>query len=105
MAEKVSRTSGTQSLRPRARIMRTLGDELISDETVAVIELVKNAYDADATRVLVHFHGPLEIGKGKIEVIDNGHGMDLETIQTAWMEPATLVKKRRTRSESGRRRV
>ena len=103
MAEKVN--SGAQPLRPRARILRTLGDELISSETVALIELVKNAYDADATRVLVRFHGPLEIGKGKIEVIDNGHGMSLETIQTAWMEPATLVKKRRTRSESGRRRV
>lgn len=38
------------ALRPRARILRTLGEELISNETVAVIELVKNAYDADATR-------------------------------------------------------
>lgn len=105
MVEQVSKISGMQSLRPRARILRTLGDELISSETVALIELVKNAYDADATRVLVRLQGPLEIGKGKIEVIDNGHGMDLKTIQTTWMEPATLVKRRRTRSESGLRRV
>jgi signal transduction histidine kinase len=97
--------SGTQPLRPRARILRTLGDELISSETVALIELVKNAYDADATRVLVRFCEPIEIDKGKIEVIDNGHGMSLETIRTTWMEPATLVKRRRTRSESGLRRV
>lgn len=41
-----------RALRPRARILRTLGDELISSETVAVIELVKNAYDADATLYL-----------------------------------------------------
>jgi Histidine kinase-, DNA gyrase B-, and HSP90-like ATPase len=88
MAEAVAQTSGTQALRPRARILRTLGDELISSETVAVIELVKNAYDADATRVLVRFQEPLEIGQGMIEVIDNGHGMSLETIQNAWMEPA-----------------
>jgi len=90
MAEVTAQTSGTKALRPRARILRALGDELISSETVAVIELVKNAYDADATRVLVRFQKPLEIGQGMIEVIDNGHGMSLETIQNAWMEPATL---------------
>lgn len=105
MTEQTTKNSGTRSLRPRARILRTLGDELISSETVALIELVKNAYDADATRVLVRFHAPLEIGAGKIEIIDNGHGMDLRTIQTAWLEPATLSKKRRTQSESGLRRV
>jgi hypothetical protein len=105
MVEPASRISGTQSLRPRARILRTFGDELISSETVAVIELVKNAYDADTTRVLVRFHEPLEIGRGRIEVIDNGHGMSLETMQTTWMEPATLFRKRQQRSERYGRRV
>jgi signal transduction histidine kinase len=85
--------------------MRTLGEEHISSQKVAIIELVKNAYDADATRVQVRFHGPLEIGAGCIEVIDNGHGMSLETIQTTWMEPATIIKKRNTRSEERYRRV
>jgi signal transduction histidine kinase len=105
MTEPVSQISGAQPLRPRARILRTLGDELISSEMVAVIELVKNAYDADATRVLVRFQGSLEIGKGRIEVIDNGHGMSLKTIRTVWMEPATLMRKRRPRSEKRGRRV
>lgn len=80
-------------LRPRARLLRTLGEELISNEVVAVIELVKNAYDADATNVLIKFIGPLEIGTGAIEIIDNGHGMELETIKTVWMEPATPSKR------------
>jgi signal transduction histidine kinase len=97
--------SGARSLRPRARILRTFGDELISSETVALVELVKNSYDADATRVLVRFEGPLEAGEGLLEVIDNGHGMSLETIQDAWMEPATLYRKRDTHSEGLRRRV
>jgi hypothetical protein len=44
-----SSQSVTLSLRPRARLLRTIGDELISSEMVAVIELVKNAYDAEAT--------------------------------------------------------
>jgi signal transduction histidine kinase len=96
---------GAMTLRPRAQILRRIGDELVSSETVAVIELVKNAYDADATRVLVRFQEPLEIGQGMIEVIDNGHGMSLETIQNAWMEPATLMKKRQIRSEQRGRRV
>ena len=96
---------GAMTLRPRAQILCRIGDELVSSETVAVIELVKNAYDADATRVLVRFQEPLEIGQGMIEIIDNGHGMSLETIQNAWMEPATLMKKRQTRSEQRGRRV
>jgi HSP90 family molecular chaperone len=105
MAEPASQISGTQALRPRARILRTFGNELTSSETVAVIELVKNAYDADATRVLIRFQGPLEIGQGRIEVMDNGHGMSLETIQSTWMEPATLFRKRQQRSEQYSRRV
>ena len=85
-------------------MLRTLGEELISNEIVAVIELVKNAYDADATRVLIRFVGPLEPGKGRIEVMDNGHGMDLKTVQTVWMEPATPSKRDRPRSEKFKRR-
>ncbi|MBI4028541.1 MAG: ATP-binding protein [Verrucomicrobia bacterium] len=85
------------ALRPRARLLRTLGEELISNEVVAIIELVKNAYDADATHVLIRFTGPLEPGKGCIDVIDNGHGMELETVQTVWMEPATPSKRGKLR--------
>lgn len=92
------------ALRPRARLLRTLGDELISNEIVAIIELVKNSYDADATRVMIRFIGPLEPGKGCIEVVDNGHGMELKTVQTVWMEPATPSKRVRPRSAKFKRR-
>jgi len=50
----------TLQLRPRARFLRTFGDELISSESVAVVEIVKNAYDADASHVLVRLIGLLE---------------------------------------------
>src|SRR5947208_550163 len=73
MPSRDSMRHGASRLRPRTQMLRRIGDELISSETVAVIELVKNAYDADATRVLVRFQGPLEIGQGRIEVMDNGH--------------------------------
>jgi signal transduction histidine kinase len=98
-------TSGSRALRPRARIIHTLGDELVSSATVALSELVKNSYDADSTRVMVRFQESLKKGQGRIEVIDNGNGMDLDIIQTAWLEPATNTKKRRTRSDRKKRRV
>ena len=95
----------SQALRPRARILRTLGDELISSEIVALIELVKNSYDADASVVLIRFQDSLQAGEGQIEVIDDGNGMSLNTIQSTWMEPATFSKKRETKSERKGRRV
>ncbi|MDI6694277.1 MAG: ATP-binding protein [Anaerolineales bacterium] len=100
-----NQTIGEGFFRPRARIMRTLGDELISSETVALLELVKNAYDADATDVDIIFEGPFKKGQGKIIVIDNGHGMGLETIQNTWLEPATLYRRRNKFSEEKKRRV
>jgi signal transduction histidine kinase len=105
LSNEVPQAASRKVLRPRARILRTIGDELISSETVAVIELVKNAYDADATRVLVSYQAPLELGKGVIEVIDNGHGMSLDIIQESWMEPATLTKRNKKYSKYFNRRV
>ena len=78
--------------RPRARIIRTIGDQLISGPEAAVIELVKNAYDADASFVTIKFVPPLVAGDGRITVRDDGHGMTLEDIQDKWMEPATSAK-------------
>ena len=93
------------SFRPRARIMRTLGNELISNDQVAVIELVKNSFDADATKILIKFVEPLEVNKGAIEIIDNGSGMSLDILKKAWMEPATPTKKIATKSKKFERRV
>lgn len=103
MDKKLSK--GFEILRPRARIIRTLGDELISNETVAIIELVKNSYDADAKQVTVRFVGPLEKGKGRIEVIDNGTGMTFDIIKSAWMEPASISKAGKKRVTGKRRRI
>lgn len=93
------------ALRPRARIMKTLGSELISNDAVAVIELVKNAYDAEASRVLIKFAGPLLPGQGRIEIFDDGFGMTLDVVRGAWMEPATPGKRQKTSSGSRDRRV
>ncbi|GGE22819.1 hypothetical protein GCM10011529_31780 [Polymorphobacter glacialis] len=89
--------------RPRARIIRTIGDQLISGPEAAVIELVKNSYDADASYVTVKFVPPLIPGAGSIVVQDDGHGMALEDIQEKWMEPATTAKVNNRRSPSKNR--
>src|SRR5438105_5060507 len=81
---------GFASFQPRARLLKLIGAELISDEVVAVTELVKNAHDADATSVTIRFISTAE--QGRIEVIDDGLGMDRQTLLTGWMEPAGSTK-------------
>lgn len=95
--------SGSGALRPKARLLRTLGSDLISSDKVALIELVKNSYDADANVVVIRFLGPLAEGDGRIEVWDDGHGMDVTTLQRSWLDIATDTKRRRPRSDGGRR--
>src|SRR3954447_7406772 len=91
--------------RPRARIIRTIGDQLISGPEAAVIELVKNAYDADASFALIKFRPPLQPGKGKIVFTDDGAGMTLADIQNKWMEPATTSKTATRLSAKKQRRM
>ena len=69
----------SQSFRPRARILRLLGDELIGNDRLAIFELVKNAYDADANEVIVR----LDLNTDEdpmITVSDDGEGMNLNTL-------------------------
>lgn len=89
-------------MRPRARLISLLGDELISDEPVAVVELVKNAYDADAKKVEVIFENNRSGIPERLIIKDDGHGMDLDTVIGGWFEPGTILKKQNDRSPEGR---
>lgn len=51
--------------RPRARLLPALGNQLIKDEGIALFELVKNAYDADATRPVVTLRNIDDPKKGR----------------------------------------
>ena len=103
MSNNLSLTgSGVARIRPRARLISLIGEELISDEPVAVVELVKNAFDADASRVEVRFAGDDPDRPVSILVKDDGIGMSLETVLNAWLEPGTVLKKRADRSPGGR---
>lgn len=73
----------------KPRLLRLLGDQLIRDANVAVFELVKNAYDADATKCQVTIENADDPAKARIEIEDNGCGMDRDVIQNIWMVIAT----------------
>lgn len=73
--------------RPRARLLQILGDQLIGSARLAVFELVKNAYDADADTVTVTLKD-IDTARRTIIVDDDGDGMSLETIRDIWLVPA-----------------
>lgn len=78
--------------KPRARLLAQLGDQLIKNEHIAVIELIKNAYDADATFCKIILDNFTDQELGTITIIDNGNGMNLDVIENAWLEPGSDSK-------------
>src|ERR1043165_3856496 len=80
--------------RVKPRLLRLLGDQLIRDANLAVFELVKNAYDADATRCSVTIEHPDSPTRARLEIEDNGSGMDEEVIRNVWMVIATDFRAR-----------
>jgi signal transduction histidine kinase len=71
-------------------LLRELGEKLVETVHLALIELVKNAYDADATEVTISF---VEGRKGtEIHIIDNGTGMNFDAVRQYWMRIATTNK-------------
>ncbi|MGL0950941.1 sensor histidine kinase [Vibrio vulnificus] len=92
-------------LKPRARLIRTIGDKLISGPEAAIIELVKNSYDADSPSVEIVISPPTLTNNGKITINDFGHGMTYNNILNDWLEPATDIKSKDTKSKSGKRTV
>lgn len=73
---------------------RLIGRELITDRVTAVFELVKNAYDANATEVIVDF---FDVSKNnsnsRITIRDNGIGMSFIDIRDKWMVVGTNSKR------------
>ncbi len=76
-----------------AGLLYQLGEQLVARRSVALAELIKNAYDADATKVSVLLEGVTKPG-GTIIVEDNGTGMTFEQVRDQWMRIATDDKVR-----------
>lgn len=74
-------------------VFKLLGSQLISDKFTAIIELVKNSYDANATEVKIDFIDSQDPEKGKIIISDNGFGMSKNDIQNKWMKIGTNNKR------------
>ena len=91
-----------------AAVVFRLGEELITDVVQALVELVKNSYDADATwvNITIRTRARNEWGRkyakatGAILVEDDGQGMDRRTIQRGWLTIANSPK--RTEKAAGR---
>src|SRR5258708_36150556 len=78
---------------------RLLGRELITDRITALFELVKNCYDANATKVNVIFENVQDRNIGKILIRDDGEGMSIDDIKNKWMVVGTNKKKRKKISD------
>lgn len=89
-------------IRPAGRHLITIGEDLIHDHHAAVLELVKNAYDADSFNVTVN----LSIGKDEESIViiveDDGHGMTRDTVVNHWLVPSTTNKLQKRKSPDGR---
>lgn len=105
---------GILTPRPHARIITMIGNQLIRNEKVALMELLKNSYDADASWVQIRFinfdkkDNELKINKNSIiEIEDDGLGMSFEIIRKSWINPASpykflLKKKGEEKTKKGR---
>src|SRR5690606_4862996 len=78
--------------KPRARLLLQLGDQLIKNESIALVELVKNSYDADANFVNIYMENVDEPQKGVIIIEDDGYGMSKDTVENVWLEPGSDFK-------------
>ena len=79
-------------------LFRELGELLVGRDSTALIELIKNAYDADATEVTVYGEQLDQPGGGRIHIVDNGVGMDAEDFEKGFLRVASRLK------EQGERR-
>ena len=73
-------------------LFRELGELLVGRDSTALIELIKNAYDADATEVIVHGENLDEPERGRIVVMDNGTGMTRDQFITGFLRIASRLK-------------
>lgn len=84
------------------RVFAALGADLVTNDVVAVIELVKNSYDAFASNVSIRFQADPKEGE-YIEIEDDGQGMSKDIIGNVWCLVATPYRQENPYSKSGRK--
>lgn len=93
----------TKNFQVDARVVLALGRDSIKDHTTALIELVKNCYDADATKVEIEI--VVNINEPYIRIADNGTGMTEEDIDTKWLRIGFSEKIIEKFTDGGRRKT
>lgn len=79
-----------------ARIVEQLGQQLVPSDLMALAEIVKNAYDADASNVVIDY---IDDGDEPMLIIeDDGSGMTFEALRMGWMHIGTANKVSHPRS-------
>jgi signal transduction histidine kinase len=91
--------------RASARLQRLFGRDLIPDDDSAVEELVKNAYDSNASVVTISIVRPSGDRDGQIEIKDNGFGLSLREFERVWMQAGYSEKTGQPLPETGRIQV
>lgn len=86
-----------------AGVIDRLGNELVARQETAVSELVKNAYDADATKVTLTFADAEKTG-GTLIIYDDGVGMNREELINGFMRISSNIKKENPYSDNYRRK-
>ena len=92
------------SVKASSHIITLLGDELIGSNSLALFELVKNSYDADASFVRIHFENLLK-ENSKIIIEDDGVGMSVETLSNAWLTIGTDYKRQEVKQSKTKHRT
>ena len=85
--------------RVSAELKNILGRDLITSDNIAVLELVKNSYDAHATKVEITF------GDDSIVIADNGKGMSKDDIINKWLFIAYSAKSDGTEDKNYRSKI
>jgi signal transduction histidine kinase len=91
----------TARIRFAPDILRRLGEELNPHPAVGIIELVKNAYDADARECTVTLQDVDQLG-GLVEISDDGDGMTVHQIEQGWLVLGHSQKDKSRRTRLGR---
>ncbi|MCO6488650.1 MAG: ATP-binding protein [Phaeodactylibacter sp.] len=85
--------TNTLQFKISASLKNIIGKDLITDDYIAIFELVKNAYDAYAKKVTISFE------EDRITIVDDGKGMDYSDIVNKWLFVAYSAKKEGTEDE------
>lgn len=98
-AQVAAAKNRTTHFKADSALLRELGERLVGKPYIALAELIKNAYDADATRCVI------TLTNARIEVADDGHGMTEKEFLDYWMTVGTRHKQHSETSRTLGRRV